>query len=69
MLHFAMKPQVERDCIFDSGCFNDIALGYLTLTLKEMDMDEKTIRNAQKIMNGLFELSKAADARTAYQES
>jgi len=69
MLHYAMKPQAERDCIFDSGCFNDIALGYLTLTLKEMDMDEKTIRNAQRIMNGLFELSKAAEARTAYQES
>lgn len=69
MLHYAMKPQAERDRIFESGCFNDIALGYLTLTLKEMDMDENAIRNAQKIMNELFESSTAADARTAYQES
>ena len=68
-MYYAMMPKEERDRIFDSGCFNQIALGYLTLTLQDMEMDKVAIQKAQRVMNGLFELAKAADARIAYEES
>ena len=68
-LHFGMMPQEQRDCIFNTGCFNSIALGYLTLTLQEMGMDAETVIAAQKQMSSIFDSRTAAAARKAYNES
>lgn len=68
-LHYGTMPQYERDHIFDTGCFNEIALGYLTLTLQAMGMQSGTVLAAQKAMNSIFDKCNSAAARKAYKES
>ena len=59
----------KDDKLFDSGCFNEIALGYLTLTLQAMGMQSGTVLAAQKAMNSIFDKYNSAAARKAYKES
>ncbi len=59
----------KDDILFDSGCFNEIALGYLTLTLQAMGMQSGTVLAAQKAMNSIFDKYNSVAARKAYKES
>ena len=66
LLRYAKMPQAELDAVFDTGCFNEIALGYLTLALQAMGMEADTVQAAQKAMSRAFDQSDAAAARKAY---
>ena len=68
-IRYSTMPQYERDHIFDTGCFNEIALGYLTLALQAMGMEAETVLAAQNAMSSFFDQSDAAAARKAYKES
>ena len=68
-LKYAGLPKTELDSIFNTGCFNEIALGYLTLTLQAMGMQSGTVLAAQKAMNSILDKYNSAAARKAYKES
>ena len=66
MIPYSAMPQSECDHIFDTGCFNEIVLGYMTLTLQSLGLSTETVHEAQKAMNGIFDQSDASEARDAY---
>lgn len=68
-LKYAGLPKTELDSIFNTGCFNEITLGYLTLTLQAMGLQSGTVLAAQKAMNSIFDKYNSAAARKAYKES
>ena len=68
-MKYAGLPKTELDSIFNTGCFNEITLGYLTLTLQAMGMQSGTVLAAQKAMNSIFDKYNSAAARKAYKES
>ena len=68
-IRYSTMPQYERDHIFDTGCFNEIALGYMTLALQAIGMKADTVQAAQRAMSGAFDQSDAAAARKTYNES
>ena len=61
-----MMQQDEPNNFNNAGCINQIVLGYFTLALREMGMDQKAIRKAQKLMNGLLDSTDAETAQKAY---
>lgn len=69
LLKYAGMPESELNSIFNTGCFNEITLGYLTLTLQAMGMQSGTVLAAQKAMNSIFDKYNSAAARKAYKES
>ena len=68
LLRYAAMPSDELDSIFNTGCFNEIALGYLTLTLQAMGMPSDTVLAAQKTMNNIFVQRDSAAARKVFTE-
>ena len=63
------KTEAELNEVFNLGFFNEIAKGYLTLTLQEQGKTREEIRAAQRTLETLFDEVGAEDARRAYRNS
>lgn len=68
-LQYAQMPQEQRDRIFDTGCFNEIVLGYLTIALQDLGLDADTVLAAQNAVNGVLHQRNSAEARKAFASS
>ena len=68
MIPFSTMPQSDCDHIFNTGCFNEIVLGYLTLTLEAMGMDADTIAEARTRLEMILESKSEEEARKAFAE-
>jgi len=51
---YVRKPQAEINAVFDTGMFNEIVAGYMTLVLFEQNKSLSEIREAKDILYGLF---------------
>ena len=67
-LRLCMLPQAEKDEMFNSGIFNDVAIGYGKIALEAMgkDKDGKFLYRFEEAMKNAFSEFDAESARRIY---
>lgn len=61
-----MMKQAEKDDMFNSGIFNDIAIGYGKIALEIMGQNSNFLREFEDAMKQAFDFNDAAKARKIY---
>ena len=61
-----MMNQDEKDDMFNSGIFNDIAVGYGKIALEIMGQNSNFLREFEDAMKQAFDFNDAAKARKIY---
>lgn len=62
---YTLKPEEELNAIIDTGMFNTIIEGYLTLTLQSLQYDPEEVRKARIELKHILDEKNASEARQA----
>ena len=63
------KPENEINEMFDSGMFNDLAIGYALIALKLLKADKSFLESFEECIKRAFSDYDAATARRIYNNS
>ena len=58
--------QDKKDRMFNSGIFNDVAIGYGKMALETLGKDSKFLAEFEKAMKNAFDFYDASEARKIY---